>query len=212
MRNYKGSWFLKDYKQYAEEVARWNMIANGGSLNRSYEALMIQERLIEEEFNELVSEYGKEKIDFLKELCDLFVVSSYMMYIKDEVDDITFINDTKYGSPSISGALGMLSDLILMKDWYGVVKCCVGLLTTIDADTKKALSLVNQNNFSKFLRYDELDVHIYDNVAHDIEANANGRYTNIIWSKVGNYVIFKDSTGKIMKPTNYKSVNLEGCI
>lgn len=212
MRNYKDHWFLKDYKQYAEEVARWNMIANNGQMNRSYEALKIQERLIEEEFNELVNEYGKEKIDFLKELCDLFVVSSYMMFLKDEVDDITFINDTKYGSPSISGALGTLSDLILMRDWYGVVKCCVGLLTTIDADTKKALSLVNQNNFSKFVHYDEESEVIYDHIIKEIESKSEGRYTDITWAKVGDYVVFKDGKGKIMKPTNYKSVNLEGCI
>lgn len=48
----------------------------------------------------------------------------------------------------------------------------------------------------------------YAQLANDIEAQ--GRYTGVIWKRVGEYIVFYDDKGKIMKcPTTYFEPRLE---
>lgn len=210
------SWFLPNYKQYADSVVTFNTVIDTVSFKEKKDKVALQQKLIEEEYDELIEAYAlKDKGDFLKELCDLFVVSSYMLYLINTdwyKDEAAFCADNGFGSPPFHTPLSFLGDMIIVKDWRTVVKIVVGLLTSLDADVRKALQLVNQNNIDKFMLYEEDEDEVYNHMANAIEQSSDGRYTNVGWVLSNDYVVFTDSNGKVMKPIGYKKVNLKGCL
>lgn len=210
------SWFLPDYREFADKVVEFNFIADNGILNRSPEKITLQKKLIQEEYEEVVEAYEKrDKVEFLKELCDLFVVTSYMLRITKPEEyerEDTFILDNRFGAPPFYSAFNLISDMIYIEDWRSVIKAVIGILRCVDAKEREALYLVNDNNFSKFCWYQDSQEDVYDHMAQAISTSSNGRYTNVSWYKVNNWVIFKDEDGKIMKPVGYLPVNLKTCL
>lgn len=206
------NWFLPNYIEQAKNTLLFNEIARDGLITSNHVTRSLQEDLIKEEFDEVCEAFtSQNKENFLKELCDLFVVSSFMIYLIDkelfEQGDC-FVFDRKCGAPPINMALSILSDLVLLQDWQGIVKTTIGLLSVVDADSIRAMKVVTANNLSKFLRYDSSLMLKYDEMARTIELNSNGRYSNVMWSKYRDWVVFKDFRGKIMKPISFQSVDL----
>lgn len=215
MTSQSKDWLLLDYTEYARQVVAFNNINEVVTTENIKTKINFQKVLIAEEFRELVEAYEeRDKTNFLKELCDLFVVTSYMQYLEHGeciYEGSAFINNGgRVGT--ISSTFASLSDWIYLEDYLMVLKTVIGLLNKLDVDDQKALSLVNENNFSKYPIYSQLCEGEYDAEVKEIELRGSGRYLGVNWCVSNCRVIFRDCFGKVMKPIGYKSVDVSICI
>lgn len=89
----------------------------------------------------------------------------------------------------------------------------IGTARAAGIDLEGCIKEVEASNLSKFIfvgasELTPQQLGEYAQLANDIEAQ--GRYTGVIWKRVGEYIVFYDDKGKIMKcPTTYFEPNLE---
>ena len=204
-------WFLSDYKKYADSVVSWNRLADGGVNDVSLKKRELQRVLVQEEWEEVLAANRKrDKEGFLKELCDLFVVLSYQVFLEYH-GAYKHSKNLFIGRPvgTIHFGLQDIGDAIHTNDCRTALKRVIGVMTLLDADVKGALQAICDNNMSKFTPYQVKDEYFYGEEAISIEVNSQGRYRDISWEMTDGMVIFRDGNNKIMKPLNYKQVSLK---
>lgn len=196
-------WFVKDYykifNDFREQVLLFNKI--GGK------EVTVKDQLVlcYEESRELVAEFGKDKIAFLSECCDLFIVSSPVLSQREFADTILWVEDSFIG---VGSTIYTLSECW---DDVGVyLDCSIQILKQLDADWQKAMQLVLDSNMSKFSKYDQGEHQVYDNHCKVLECG--GRYSNVTWQNVGGWVVWKDESGKILKGLHHVKADLSGCV
>lgn len=211
------AWFIdktsdqKFFKNAALDVIRWNWTANQGNHEFTPERCEAQWNLVEEEFKELKEAFEKkDKAEFLKEMCDLFVVLSYYCYLSTSGDEdglsplleTEFVENVDRGLDQIEEAFKRGYILI------GFDYVC-NMISVLHADWREALTSVLVNNWCKYLTVPLLDALSItpEQMAAAIETNSGGRYKNVVPVVFGGCVIFRDGNGKMMKPTTYQPVS-----
>ena len=194
-------WFVKDYykifNDFREQVLLFNKI---GGKEVTEEG---QLHLCREEANELIAEYNN--VAFLKECCDLFIVSSPVLSQGVLADTIRWVEESVI---DVGSTINTLSE---GWDDAGVYfDCAIQILVQLDADWQKAMQLVLDSNMSKFSRYDQGEHQAYDNHCKVLECG--GRYSNVTWQNVDGWVVWKDENQKILKGPDYVEADLSGCV
>lgn len=70
------------YQEFFEDVVEWNYFSRNGKHDFSAEAIRLQQRLVNEEYNETDSAiYIEDAVEILDGICDVFVVASYLHYL-----------------------------------------------------------------------------------------------------------------------------------
>lgn len=182
---------MLDHNKCQDVVVEWNRIANGGTNDVSEQALILQRKWCEEEWNEFIEATHSGNVkSILKEYSDCIVVFSYHNYLMKELGVEDFINE------AVNALFVCLLD---MPDYTFVGKG--------DEIFNNAFNAVMESNYSKFPLIEEIDSP--EQECKDIEERSNGRYTGVTFKTVedneGNKrYVFKDSNGKIVKPKTYK--------
>jgi hypothetical protein len=88
----------------------------------------------------------------------------------------------------------------------------IGTARTFGMDIVGAFNEVAESNLSKFIRVGTGEISPqqladFANECNQIESQ--GRYSNVHWKRQGEYVVFLDGNGKIVKPSTFKEPNLE---
>lgn len=195
------SWFQESlfYQDAVNQVTQFNKIAGKTPANVSVDYAM---GLVHEEVKETVEAYEtKDKVAFLGEVCDMFVVSSFALLIKD----ISIDNLEKGGWNCYE--LEDIDKMINTPFASDVLAYSVNVLNTCDADGKGALQAVLDANMSKFSKYKKSKHKSYDEHCNTL---ADGvRYKNVIWERVEDYVVWKCAdTSKILKGPEFKKADL----
>lgn len=183
----------------------------------------LQEKLIIKEGKEVFKAYESGVlIDFVKELCDLFVVTSYMCYLKANMRG-TQLDTKKTFSLTLQERdrlpTHMLHELeiAVANQWHAsIINNVLGLLTSLKVNSRAIMNYVIDNNFDKF---EEIfkgtlpsALHL-DETCGKIEEKSTGRYAGVYWEIVeDSFIVYRSSTGKILKPLNFKPLNLKGLI
>ncbi len=184
------AWFEKSYESdlepYKKSVEFFNKLAG-----KAYDPES-QLRLCREEAEEILEAYNEEdKAAFLKEVCDLFVVSCVGMDLP---------------SPLMNSLDTVVNSLALPLNQQESLEIAVDILNVIDADIKGALTDVCSSNMSKFSPYDPKSLDAYD--AHCHTLMESGRYTGVNWELREGLVIWKDDNNKILKGLNYREADV----
>jgi NTP pyrophosphatase (non-canonical NTP hydrolase) len=88
----------------------------------------------------------------------------------------------------------------------------IGLAYMLNMDIVGAFNEVAESNLSKFIHVgkDELSPQQLTDFANECnQIELQGRYSNVQWKRQGEYVVFLDGNGKIVKPSTFKEPNLE---
>lgn len=229
MNNYKElednlkSMIIKEpfsWQKFVERVIRWNYLAGNKSHDRSDEKYDNQLRLVREEFKEVLEEIKNKDIGALKsELIDLVVVSSYAMFLQGCE---TFSMNPFYGR-SISAVAPMILDFTDPREAYQFAVTTLNRLGDFEETAKEVLDKNDKKiplvkdfvdvAVATFWQLDKYDPNpcscpISQAIRYQILAiEADGRYTGVnatIIDLEGNqYIVFKDSNDKVMKPVTF---------
>jgi hypothetical protein len=185
--------FFKDCLQH---VIDWHVTAG------KVTTLTDQARLVDEEYAETELAYNRrDPIEFLDGLCDLFVTQGYYEYIQTgELDCVDLY--TEVSQEAHHALLSDISEITMTK--------VLDALVSFNGNWKGALLNVIESNWSKFDRYVQGDESKYG--SHCIKIMDEGRYTNVHWIKSGDWVVYLDGVGKILKGMSYNAPVLEGFI
>lgn len=212
-----------------KRIIEWNLVARGGEHDLSDAALELQWKLVLEEMAELRYAYQQDNIvDFIGEMCDVFVVLLYYIFLNDARGNSVFFPDLfdPEFPPNLefaevlenitqhSGDESALADAVFrMVSW-------VELTSLLNVDIAKALDLVMDSNFSKFHKIGcrIMDDSDYDVAAHHlaktVEKSYDGKYNDVVGIIVkgveDDYVVFRadNGKGKILKPLSYNKHDL----
>ena len=225
MNNYKElednlkSMIIKEpfsWQKFVEQVIRWNYIAGNKSHDYGDEKYENQLRLVREEFKEVLEEIELKNISALKsELIDLVVVSSYAMFLQGCE---TFSMNPFYGR-SISAVAPMILDFTDPREAYQFAVTTLNQLGDFEETAKEVLDKNDKKiplvkdfvdeAVATFWQLDKYDFTpslcpIEEAIKYQVLAiEADGRYAGvnatIIDFEDNQYIVFKDSKGKIMK-------------
>lgn len=211
-------WMLKRkpeevvFSNFAKEIARWNYIARGLP-DRSESSLFNQLKLVKEEIKELERAFDvKDKVEFLKEICDLFVVLSFYCYLsntnEEEATTIELMED------EVVYDVQTFIDKIKTSVKHGCMQLALdytcSLFVRLDANWRLALKAVVNNNYEKFVT--DIDISDDELLKKAFEQH-KGRYTGIhIQTREVDgkyYRILFDDNNKVLKPFTYNSIKDE---
>ena len=225
MNNYKElednlkSMIIKEpfsWQKFVERVIRWNYLAGNKSHDRSDEKYENQLRLVREEFKEVLEEIKNKNISALKsELIDLVVVSSYAMFLQGCK---TFSMNPFYGR-SIYAVAPMILDFTDPREAYQFAVTTLNQLGDFEETAKEVLDKNDKKiplvkdfvdeavaTFWQLDKYDPKPCSCPISQAiryQTLAIEADGRYTGvnatIIDFEDNQYIVFKDSKGKVMK-------------
>ena len=229
MNNYKElednlkSMIIKEpfsWQKFVEQVVRWNYLAGNKSHDRSDEKYDNQLRLVREEFKEVLEEIKNKDIGALKsELIDLVVVSSYAMFLQGCE---TFSMNPFYGR-SISAVAPMILDFTDPREAYQFAVTTLNQLGDFEETANEVLDkndtkipLVKDFLNKAVITFWQLDNYAFtpslcpidEAIKYQVLAiEADGRYTGvnatIIDFEDNQYIVFKDSNGKVLKPCTF---------
>lgn len=211
---YFRTYILLDFINPMQEVIAWNKIARNGKEERTIETLTLQSQLVDEEAEELLKAISEnDEIEFLDAWCDLFVVLSYYVYLKEitplDLENLFKKYETTYLSYCYNDTLeDLVLDIKEYKDEESLIYVCRALLDYKGKGFEALLEVLKSNN-SKFPL-----VKNYPQSSHQveeckrIEVNSKGRYKNVSCKVINNRICFFDSNNKIMKPSTFVEPNL----
>ena len=208
------------WQKFVERVIRWNYLAGNKSHDYGDEKYENQLRLVREEFKEVLKEIELKDISALKsELIDLVVVSSYAMFLQGCK---TFSMNPFYGR-SISSVAPMIMDFTDPREAYQFAVTTLNQIGDYEfiaqdvlANNDTKIPLVKDFVEEAVETFWQLDV--YDNapslcpvtaaIEYQILAiEADGRYegvnATIIDFEDNQYIVFKDSNDKVLKPCTF---------
>ena len=210
------------WQKFVEQVIRWNYLAGNKSHDYGDEKYENQLRLVREEFKEALKEIELKNISALKsELIDLVVVSSYAMFLQGCK---TFSMNPFYGR-SINTAAPMILDFTDPREAYQFAVTTLNQLGDFEETANEVLDkndtkipLVKDFLNKAVITFWQLDNYeftpslcpIEEAIKYQVLAiEADGRYTGvnatIIDFEDNQYIVFKDSKGKILKPCTFYS-------
>ena len=111
------------------------------------------------------------------------------------------------GEEQVNSAWNNIDRLLLADSLADRYVTLIGTARAAGIDLEGCIKEVEASNLSKFIFVGDAELTPqqlgeYAQLANDIEAQ--GRYTGVIWKRVGEYIVFYDDKGKIMKcPTTY---------
>lgn len=207
------------FQEEADRVLKWNLMARGGNDEFTEEDYDLALDLVKEEAKELLEEHeNRNRVGFLKELIDYFVVSCHLLAVFNRLSHLPYSANIKtFDVASIEGDIDALS-IENVDDILNIEVAC-SILSQVHANVKPAMNEVLSSNESKFPTqqqlcdaYDTKDWHeAVEKECLRIEKESNGRYTGVsatYYGDFGGYFVFKDSNGKIMKPITYKPADV----
>lgn len=223
-----------NYFVLAKEVIKWNRIIGGDNyLFDNKKTLKLQERLVIEEAKEMMEEIRlNNKKGYVKELVDLFVVSSYGTFLQG-YDGYTTTAENfvhKVSSPKGIPSLLEIEDKILNNNTTSSIyyQWAVNALNVVNANIVDIFYEVMRSNFSKiplqevFLKEakkkhgKKADCASIEQLIYleqeRMELEFRGRYSGITGKQVTykeeNYIVFTDSNGKVLKPCTFVEADL----
>ena len=210
------------WQKFVEQVIRWNYLAGNKSHDYGDEKYENQLRLIREEFKEVLKEIELKNISALKsELIDLVVVSSYAMFLQGCK---TFSMNPFYGR-SISTVAPMILDFTDPREAYQFAVTTLNQIGDYEfiaqdvlANNDTKIPLVKdfvEEAVETFWQLDEYDHNpclcsVSKAIKYQVLAiESDGRYTGVNATIIdfddNQYIVFKDSKGKILKPCTFYS-------
>lgn len=169
-----------DYSDFALQVARWNYLANGKDIVNGKDKQAFQWTLIQEEVEEIIDAVKEgNKKQTLAEICDLFVVSSYLAFLKIHENNKGAGVDTvvqKMGeylyAPRTKERLSLfgIDESVANQETYSTLKWAVSALNQYGADSMYALQAIIDANYTKFPLVTEL---IQAYAEHNIPTDAD---------------------------------------
>ncbi len=212
MSRAKDDWICRSYpfEKWANRVIEWNAVARLHDYSDSNKDK--QWALVDEEFKELKQAYkDQDPVEFIDAVCDLFVVTSYWCFLDSQgVIDIEGIEGLFNSTHTLEQELGMMeSSDIPHKRGCSLLSGVMHLCYLCGADMEGAMNEVLSSNDSKYPYRGHMEVEALEQECKNIEERSKGRYTEVDFEINSSRVIFKDSNGKIMKPTGFKAPNLE---
>jgi len=217
-----------DWVAFCNKVSDWNYIVCNGEHDLSDEKLALQNKLIYEEFQEVLEaiHYGDVR-QVKKELVDLIVVSSYALAMNSK----TFNNIQLDFDYDCSPSLWYIEDCINYEDYYHIVINSIMYLEEL-GDYSDIADGIMKANYSKIPLVDDF---IFDSVfsfyvldayesnpkdcslseavsAQIFDIEQGGRYDGIYYqivvdSQGKERIVFKDKNGKVMKPCCFDEFN-----
>lgn len=217
-----------DWKAFVKSVIDWNYVAGDSAHDYSIEKVKAQRGFIVEEFNEVCDALAENNLrETIKELVDLVVVSSYAMFLDGKNPDYhwfdinpffrktlqqMFYENISYGTSMVPdnvyqwavlqleqlGNFEEIADGILEANWTKIPTVEDFILTMVrsswtldryDSDPYSCPLEVAANEQIKFIE-------------------SEGRYVGVTYKLVDytgkQRIVFKDSTGKVVKPVTFK--------
>lgn len=230
--------FLRDdnFVPYAKQVAEWNFIANSKKIVNGIKVREFQWGLIEEEAEEIFAAVKEsDKKQTLAEVCDLFVVSTYGLFLHLHennrgctLDEVISKMAETCSVPKGRGrtSLYSLDENIFSKQQYEVVKWAINALEQFGGNSTGALQAIIDANYTKFpfatdliAAYDQHGLPYGDDICKQecarIEEEFKGRYKGVQCEHVllnendlVGRLIFRDDQGKILKPLTFKKADI----
>lgn len=198
----------RDYSPFVRRVIEWNRTANKLKSQYTTQDLDNQKARVIEELNEAYDAIeGKNYIELRDALCDIFVTATYLDYMINYKDESFYrrykkTTSTMYKEEYIKPALDKIKQAIEIDSYDKLAYYVFRLCESINVDIKSDIALVLDNNDSKFLSSQD------DAIASAEMYSAKGE--EVMIHNSGNlYVILRVSDNKVMKPKNFKSVNLK---
>jgi NTP pyrophosphatase (non-canonical NTP hydrolase) len=116
----------------------------------------------------------------------------------------------KHGNPKLEVA--QIDKQLALDAIADKLVTAIGLAYMLNMDIVGAFNEVAESNLSKFLyvgsgELSGLQLAELNKDCIDIESQ--GRYSGVHWKRQGEYVVFLDGNGKIVKPSTFKEPNLE---
>lgn len=219
----------------SERVIQWNFIANNESFANEEANRSKQWELVEEEADELFKAASdNDAVELLDAVCDLFVVSSYGLFL-DRLKGVgsnireakkELFRDSVAKETSVS-ILELESIIYDSKSVYQAFRWSVDALYSLSVNSIEAFNEVMDSNDSKFPTKAEFhaaavtvghgsnpDKH-FELECRRIEEMSGGRYKGITHKLINDpakpgffRVVFRDDSGKIMKPCTFRSPQL----
>lgn len=199
------------------KVSEFNFVA-GNRLDNEED---VKQRLIPLYHNLLVEEMqeimdAKDAVDELDGLCDTAVVAYFLCKLYG-----VEINGFVPNGIMTDNVLEQIQNIIDSEDnedkAVRALLMSLDTLSALDVDMHGALHNVADSNLSKFIKIgdnvpedfqlDSLMLSALEQVIVDIQAD--GRYKGVVWKRVGDYIVFTDENGKVLKASTYKEPSLK---
>lgn len=199
--------FDKYYKEFFESVYLFNEIA--GNKSDDERLIPLYKNLLIEEAKEMEDATCAE--DEIDSIIDTFYVAGFLRKLLGETPLKPY---DMFNGASIERLQKMVINAVCNNQYTKLLIQLEALMEaylTLDIDQKGALMHIADSNLSKFTKVvgsltDE-EIKLFDKACVDIEAQ--GRYTRVSWNRIGDYVVFRDDNGKLMKsPLTYFEPNL----
>lgn len=199
----------RDYSMFVKRVIDWNRTANKLKPAYTPEDLANQKARVIEELNEAYMAIKDDNYTELRDaICDIFVTASYLDYMINFKDESFYkrykkTTSTLYKEAYILPALDKIRQAIEINSYDKLAYYIFRLCESINVDIKQDLVLVLENNDSKFLTSHE------DAISSTEMYIAKGESVYVHQDvESGMYVILRTSDNKVMKPKNFKSLEL----
>lgn len=183
-------------------VIQFNQIAGGTRENYNHE---LQVKLMEEEWKETLKAYNeKDVVEFLDGVLDVLVTYGYAWEMNDPSESV--IKDSWQG---VETKFSSVVDQVAWPERFDLMEqFCVTLKHKYGVDVEGAMAEVNRSNMSKFCNTSERSYFCSTLIYHCEAINNGGRYTGVTWTKEGDYIVFKDGNGKVMKGPDFTAPDL----
>lgn len=190
--------FDKYFKEFFEGVYEFNRIIGNDENDKSLIPLYTE--LLREEAGEMAE--AKTAEEQLDSIVDVMVVGSFLAkllgYKLQYYEENAYVDDYCGVMEAIMWWCSQEQDV---EQSMSYVEDVMAIFLTLDIDHIGALREVNNSNFSKFIKVSGAlsweQEECYDLICKSIVDK--GRYTDVVWQRVGDYIVFKDGKGKCLK-------------
>ena len=199
---------IRDYSQYVKRVITWNEVASKLKTEYNLDDIKNQKDRVTEELNEAYAALDKnDRTELRDAICDIFVTAVYLDYMVN--NDANFFKryrkstSTMYKEEYIRPALDKIAAAIEIDSYDKLAYYVFRLCESIKCDIKQDITLVLDNNDSKFLKDLETaqeSVEMYRTKGEDVRIHHSVEHSM--------FVLLRNSDNKVMKPKGFVSVSL----
>lgn len=209
-----------EYSRYIEEIAEWNKVANRGFIISSNESFIKQNNYIKEEIFETIAAIANgDLVETVDGLVDSLVTLGYKWKMQNPNLKYEDFNKIPVYIKRLSRAetIRLLSNIIydeLESDAGDLIQTTEQSLGTLlgimdnygswAVDMEGAIKEVLRSNWSKYPKFESI-------LECELECNwiqINRNKENVTFSLYEDRVVYRDSTGKIAKPSSFAEPQL----